>query len=163
MAKVKGLKRINKIINKFTEQFGIKAVLNDDFEAHCGEMIIGYTFAVNADDGYYFLSDVAMRYPDIEADIFLWSLMHEIGHCMTDSMWTEEELEYFWYQKERMTNEEKDYLRNDWYHATPDEFFATKWAGEYMLRHQKKICKFWNKLQPAIERMYRLNGVTDEA
>ena len=36
----------------------------------------------------------------VNADIFLWALMHEIGHCMTEDMWTDEEREYFNYQKD---------------------------------------------------------------
>lgn len=33
MAKIKGIKKVNKIINDFTKSFGVKAYLNVDFEA----------------------------------------------------------------------------------------------------------------------------------
>jgi hypothetical protein len=159
MAKIKGLKRINKIINEFTSQFGVRADLDSEFEAFCDEKRIGYVLFFNEDDKNFFIEDARKRYPGITADIFLWCLLHEIGHCMTEEMWTEEECLYFAEQKEAMTNIEDDQLRNDWYHACPDEFFATKWAGDYMMNHTEEIAELWTKLQAAIIRMYKKNGV----
>lgn len=77
-------------------------------------------------------------------------------------MWTEEELQYFEEQKESMAYEQDDQMRNDWYHALPDEFFATRWAGEYMRNHPKKVAKFWNKLQPALANVYIKNELLEE-
>ena len=159
MANIKGLKRVNRIINDFTRQFGVTAVLDTEFEAFCEDMRIGYTLYVDEDDQFFFLEDARCRYPEIKADTFLWLFMHELGHCITDGFWTPEEQEYFTNQKDSMMNVYDDQRRNDWYHACPDEFFATKWAGDYMMNHPKKIAKFWNELQAAILRMYRKNGV----
>lgn len=164
MAKIKGLNKIDRIINEFTLQFDIKADLDTEFQAFCDTMTIGYALFFNEEDRMYFINDAEKRYPEIKADIFLWALMHEIGHCMTDDMWTEEEKAYFEEQKETIAwmpadTEEDEQLRNDFYHNVPDEFFATKWAGDYMREHPKKIAKFWNELQAAIMRMYRKNGV----
>ena len=161
MAKLKGIKRIDRIINDFTAQFGITANLDTEFQAFCNDMTIGYTLVFDAVNKELFIEDVKARYPEVTADIFLWCLMHEIGHCMTEQMWSEEEREYFNYQKDRLAFQEEDQDRADWYHACPDEFFATKWAGDYMRKHPKKIAKFWNELQAATMRMYRKNGLID--
>ena len=160
MAKLKGIKKIDKIINNFTRQFGVIARFDTEFEAFCDDMTVGYTLLGSPTGTGDFIADATKRYPDVTADIFLWALMHEIGHCMTENMWTEEEREYFWDQKDVIMSAEIGIEEmNAWYHACPDEFFATKWAGDYMRNHPKKVGKFWKKLQPAILDMYKRNGL----
>ena len=100
----KELKPITKAINKWTKKnFGIKTILNVDFCAWCEEKKIGYSLMVCTQDAETFLEDVSTRFPELKADYFLWCLMHEIGHCMTDNEWTEEEQERFDIQLQRMT------------------------------------------------------------
>lgn len=160
MAKLKGIKNLTKEINKWTQKnFGIKTVLNEDFCAWCDEFKIGYTLVVCSQDAETFLEDVSMRYPDIKADYFLWCLLHEIGHCMTDEMWSEEEQERFDAELERMTEIENTKDKSYWYYSIPNEFFATRWAGDYMTAHPKKIAKFWNKIQPKILEIYEKNEI----
>ena len=163
MAKLKGIKRVNRIINEFTAQFGIVAKFDTEFEAFCDDMTVGYTLLHTGRDDNDFIEHAQERYPEIQADIFLWAFFHEIGHCMTENMWTEEERDYFWKQKDVMLEPalDRNYI-NTWYYACPDEFFATRWAGEYMMNHPKKVAKFWNELQPAIMRFYRKNGLIEE-
>ena len=158
---LKGLNKVDKIINNFTAQFNITARFDAEFQAFCDERVIGYSLIALSDGGGQFIEDAIKRYPQINADIFLWAIMHEIGHCMTEDMWTEEEKNYFWEQKEMMENAEDidwDNL-NAWYHVCPDEFFATRWAGEYMVAHQGQIRRFWRRLQKALLEMYRVNGL----
>lgn len=162
MAKLKGLKKVNKIINEFTvKNFGVTAEPGVEFQAFCGDNLINYAFVLADSSIGYFMDDVNMRYPEINADVFLWCLLHEIFHCVTDGQWTKEELEYFEYQKEKLVCIVDDQTRHDWYHAIPDEFFATKRAGEYMMQHPKKIAKFWNKLAPALANFYEKNGLME--
>ncbi len=159
MAKLKGIRRIDRIINNFTKNFNIKADLGNEFLAYCPDRLINYTLVIDEEDIRYFKEDAEKRYPDVHADIMLWCLLHEVGHIMTDDMWTEEELDYFEEQKEHMTSCADDDNRNDWYHACPDEFFATKWAGDYMRKYPKRIAKFWNELQIALIDFYRRNDL----
>ena len=82
MAKLKGLKKIDKIINDFTkENFGVRADLHKEFLAYCGAKRIGYTLAAETEDINFFLEDAQARFPEIHADPFLmvsyarsWSL-----------------------------------------------------------------------------------------
>ena len=90
MAKLKGIKKIDRIINNFTKNFNIKADLGEEFLAYCDDRLINYTLVIDEADINYFIEDAEKRFPDVQADIFLWSLMHEIAHIMTDDMWTEE-------------------------------------------------------------------------
>lgn len=161
MAKLKGAKRLEKVVNKFTmKNFGVTAKLGTEFLAYCGKQKIHFALVMSEDDVSYYLNDVADRYPNIQADIFLWCLLHEIGHCKTDYLWSEEENIYFTEQKEMLEYVENDEMRNAWYHAIPDEYFATKWAGEYMSHHPKKIKKFWDTLQKELFKFYKKNGLT---
>lgn len=160
---IKGIKKIDKIINNFTmKNFGVTARFDTEFEAFCdeGRKLIGYTLITTEGGEGQFIEDATKRYPEINADIFLWALMHEIGHCMTEDMWTPEEREYFYYQKDMIYEMEvEEEGMNAWYHACPDEFFATKWAGDYMRNHPKKMKKFWNELQVAMLQMYKKNNL----
>lgn len=160
---IKGIKKIDKIINNFTmKNFGVTARFDTEFEAFCdeGRKLIGYTLITTEGGEGQFIEDATRRYPEINADIFLWALMHEIGHCMTEDMWTPEEREYFYYQKDMIYEMEvEEEGMNAWYHACPDEFFATKWAGDYMRNHPKKMKKFWNELQVAMLQMYKKNNL----
>ena len=163
MAKLKGAKRINKIINEFTEKnFGIHAEMGFEFQAFCGDRLINYTFVMTSKSINYFKADAETRFPEVQADIFLWCLMHEIGHCMTDNMWSFEEQAYFDAQKEMLAYIERDCDRYSWYHVLPDEYMATKFAGEYMKAHPKKMAKFWNKLVRDISNDCKKDNLMDD-
>ncbi len=162
MAKIKGLKKINKIINEFTiKNFGVTAEIGTDFQAYCNSKHITYALVMTSESINYFKADAETRFPQVKADIFLWCLMHEIGHCMTDETWTIEEQAYFDCQKETLTGVEDDFSRYSWYHAIPDEYFATKYAGNFMTKHPKKMAKFWAKLGPALMIFYEKNGLME--
>ena len=160
MIELKGIDRLNKVVNDFTAQFGVTAELGPEFQAFCDNNHINFAINYDEEDGQYFLADVEKRYPEIEADIFIWCLLHEIGHCRTEHLWSAEEAEYFEYQKEQLAcNIEDDQLRNDWYHAVPDEFFATKWAGDYMMEHIEEVAKFYYDFEEALNMFYAENCV----
>ncbi len=162
MAKLKGIEKVEKIVSGFAGQFGVTARFDTEFEAFCdnGRRIVGYTFLINEGGCGHFVEDAIKRYPDVEADLFLWALMHEIGHCMTESMWTPEEREYFYYQKDMIADSEVEVEHmNAWYHACPDEFMATKWAGDFMRNHPKQMKKFWKKFKKALMYFYKENGL----
>jgi hypothetical protein len=159
MAKLKGLKKIDKIINEFTKQFSVTANLGSEFQAFCEKRVINYSLITTEEEQNFFINDAIKKYPNINADIFIWCLLHEIFHVVTDYMWTEEELEYFKEQKEKLAYLEDDQQRNDWYHCIPNEFIATRSAANYMMSHPKKIAKFWGKLQKALMNLYTKNGL----
>ena len=154
------MENILKVVNKFLKKnFNITAYWNVDFEALTAVRKVGFTIAPLAEDTQFFVNDAIARYPYINADPFLWLLFHEVGHVMTENVWTAEELEYFDAQKESLAYTEDDQMRNDWYHAVPDEFMATRWAANYMAKNQKKVAKFWNELKSAIIKFYEDNQI----
>lgn len=47
------------------------------------------------------------------------------------------------------------------YFNLPDEKAATEWGIRYITTHEKEIKKLWDKLQPAIFKFYKINGIVD--
>lgn len=159
-ATVIGFEELDRAFNEFTQLFGVKAILADEFQAfvHSGE--VGYSVFFSTIGEEFFLANAEARYPDIQADIGLWALMHEIGHIKTWGLWTEEEQDYFeHYTEEEIPEIEDDETRYIAYFNTPIEFMATRWAGETMRREPAMIGAAWAKLQNAMMEFYRINGL----
>ena len=164
MAKLKGLKRVNRIINEFLNQFGLTAQLESDFSYWRDDFHIGYALVVvNAADEYFlpFCNHVDNR---VKADAFLISLMHEVAHHFTRFNFSDEEWERTDEIKEHIStqltkNPNKAAKWNNIYFNLSVEKEATAWALNYMATHSDEIEEFWAELQPAIMRFYRKNGL----
>ena len=164
MAKLKGLKRVNSIINEFLNQFGLTAQLEPEFSYWRDDFHIGYSLAVvNAADKYFlpFCEHIDNR---VKADIFLVSLMHEVGHHFTQFSFSDETWE--------QNNEVKEHISvvlgkcpnkaakwNNVYFNLETEKAATAWGLNYLATHSEEVAEFWAELQPAIMRFYRKNGL----
>jgi hypothetical protein len=157
---VKGINEINNTINEFLKPFDLTAELGTDFDYCFFENKIHYALVVGDLASRLFLKNAESRFPDVHADVFLWSLLHEIGHSETIDDLEDE--------TENLCREIKVHLYDnnlpienihEIYFNCPDEVAATDWAGEYLMSHSKEITVFWNKLQPLIERFYKINGV----
>lgn len=166
--KLKGKKALTKIVNDFTKkEFGVTAVFGNEFQALPTDKIIEFSLVVDKDIQECTINDMEERYPDIKTSMFIWLLMHEIGHCMTDKLWDMDDENYFLKAKERLndywtTDEHADVVaRNEWYHLIGDEYFATRWAGRWMRENPKKMKKFCKKLNNAVEEFFRKNGLTE--
>lgn len=159
--KLKYAKELQKVINNFTKTFGVKAKWGNEFEASPTQKVVYFTVVVDADMDEVFLEDAENRYPYVHANLFLWLLMHEIGHCMTDYLWTSEDEDYF----EEAKNNLDEFFgydvvsKNEWYHKIGDEYMATKWAGEYMMAHPKKMQNFCKEMNKAMKIFCKKNAI----
>ena len=164
MAKLKGLKRVNRIINEFLDQFGLTAQLESEFSYWRDDFHIGYALAVvDAADKYFlpFCEHIDNR---VKADAFLISLMHEVAHHFTQFNFSDEEWERTDEIKEHISiqltkNPDKAAKWNNIYFNLSVEKAATEWALNYMATHSEEVAEFWAELQPAIMRFYRKNGL----
>lgn len=158
---LKGIDEINKVINEFLEPFELTAELGTDFDYCFLEDKVHYALIVGDASSKLFMENAEARFPDIHADVFLWSLLHEIGHSETlDDL--DDGVEELCIEIKRGLNGHTDWSiehRHMIYFNCPDEMAATDWAGEYMMDHKDEIATFWNKLQPVIKRFYELNEV----
>ena len=139
--------KVNTIINNFVSQFDCYAEAGYDFAYHSDKNLITYSFVVLDDFAESFPRFAESIHP-VKADIFLWSLLHEIGHHETEDDFTEEEEEE--YREIASSN-----ISAEEYYNLPIEYAATDWAGEYMETHSAEVAQFWNELAPAIQEVYK--------
>ena len=154
---LKGEERINKILNKYLEKFDLTANLDTDFAYYYYKNMVTYSFVVSEKYDIMFkkvCNRIAKR--NIEADIFLLSLFHEIGHAETIEDLSDEEIYSSTAVKEKVSEgavDEKEYF------YAPDEYVATQWGIKYIQEHDKEISELWTELQPAILQFYADNDI----
>jgi hypothetical protein len=131
--------------------------------------MIRYALFVEDVQDEAFLTFAKSLAPDIECDIFLLSLLHELGHHETEDDY---DLDYQLDEYDRLCAtmslvRELDADNVDAiakialeYFQLPWEQAATEWALNYMRDNKAEVAAFWKKLSKAIKRVYRLNKVS---
>lgn len=125
---------LHKIINEFVSQFGeYTAEMGEMFEVDLSTNTIYYSLYGNVEFEDSFADFILSLDKDVPPlDIFLWSLLHEVGHLET------EELDFPFYGKDELEEKYKD--RNSFedkvayaheYYRLPIEVAATWWAIEW--------------------------------
>jgi hypothetical protein len=150
--------KIEKIINEFLKQFECYCELSNRFAYDDGLNLINYTlFEVQDGTAEEFLDAInKYHHPKVQADIFLWCLLHEIGHHETLCLFNEKEFDEY---LEFVTDAEQGKHTNAEYCICPIEWSATDWAVEYANNHFEELSIFWDKLRGAILEFYRDNGL----
>lgn len=144
---------ITKILNDFLAPFDCEARLGTDFAYYTDDNSITYSLVVSDENGKAFQKYVEKLFPDIHADLFLWSTLHELGHHETEDDFEDDEWEDY------MTLTLLD-ISNEVYFELDIERAATVWAGEYIQSHAEEVAELWNKLQPAIKNFYTSINIT---
>ena len=143
---------INKYLQEFLDrnEFDCEVALGRDF-AYCYEKsLITYTLAIADKQGDSFLEFVKNLFPDIKADIFLWSFLHELGHHETLDDF--EDIIHLVYHK--IINSDIA-MSDEYYYNLPIERAATEWAGNYMKENFSEVARLWQKVQPVINAIYK--------
>ena len=171
---LKGVEEVTAIINEFLEPYELTCELGADFAYYPGEDRITYAFTYVDIDASGFMASVERLNPEVNADIFLWSLLHEIGHHETIDMMTNRENRYCDRFKKKLNKRTEKINKRlakgkkvklsamaelEAYYDVLDERLATEWAVEYANTHQEELAEFWEKLAPAIKNFYELNEV----
>ena len=139
--------KIDNILNGFLEPFECTARLSTDFAYFNAENLITYSVAVASRCEDSFMTFVKDLFPEIDADIFLWSILHELGHHETEDDFDEDEWEDYMIKSTTVKTDME-------YYNLPIERAATEWAGEFMLEHTDEITALWKELQAAIVEIY---------
>lgn len=164
---LKYIEELNSLINDFIRPCGCKAEVDTDFAYYPNEKVVTWSPFMMDKADKYFSEFVTTKYAHITADIFLWSLLHEVGHHVTYNKWQKNELENFTHTKELLENyinkfdiseeEEKDLYIG--YFKLGDELCATEWAAQYMENYAGKIKKFWKKFIKVFNKFLVLNNI----
>lgn len=133
-----------------------------DFEFFYLSNTIVYCFVVpTVGDKIFsnYFKELGLKY---DADIFLLSFFHELGHGETINDIPDEEYYYSLRVKEYISTIESQPILYEIYQHLPDERAATRWAVEYINNHFKEVNDLWKKLQPAIIEFYKKNNIEIE-
>lgn len=141
-------------ITTYVEKFDLSAIPALDFAYYPSSNEISFSLVVTDDSSKYFSTFVKKEFPNIHADIFLWSLFHEIGHHETIDEWDDDEYDFFQQEKEKITKIKDAKARNMTYFYIEDEYAATAWAAQYLEEHQCEVATLWSNIQKMILNIY---------
>ena len=167
---LKHIYELSEVIDDFIDFFGCTEEIGTDFAYYPNDEVITWSIFMTDKSDKYFNEYVSKEFPEITADIFLWSLLHEVGHHMTYWNWSDEQRNFNDEIKETaekiLSSEEganPSIERYSYflYFSAPDERRATEWAAHYMETHSEKVEKFWLKFTDEFNKFVYLNKVKD--
>ncbi len=151
--------KIKDIINDFTEKFGCRALpayalgLNEFYYCISIETVVYvYKFSPRFKQDRDFMNSVKMHNPKVKLNHFMWALLHEVGHHMTEDTFDEEE-------KDRINKKRFRVMKTQAihpYYRLPDEWAATEWAVTYANAHAEEVKNLWEKIY-ALTNEYKTN------
>lgn len=150
--------RITDLLNEFVKTIDDELVVEvgSDFAYYPARNVITYTLVVSEYGEESFLESVEFFQPKVKCDVFLWSILHEIGHHETIDELTESEQLDSDFIKLFVEN---GAVSKELYYTCPDERAATGWAVQYAESHITSLAKFWTQLQTAIMDFYKANEI----
>ena len=143
---------LTKYLNEFLIEFDCEATLGRDFGYLYPKSLITYTLLVSERQEDSFLKFCESLFPEIKADIFLWSFLHELGHHETLDDF--DDVTHMVYHHLINSNVP---MSDDYYYHLPIEQAATEWAGNFILTHAREVFDLWKKIQPVIKAIYTEN------
>ena len=170
MNKLKGKKKLNKIISAQLAPFGIsKARLSDTFAYHFDNQKVDFKIALGLEDTIFseFIKE-RFNYDDTGNE-FVISLLHEVGHHLANEEIEGLLLDFCESEKNRIetkmqyTTIEEEVIKLEWeYFNLPDEIMATAWAVKYAKEHPLEIQVLTKIIEEALANFYKANGVTED-
>lgn len=166
MAELKGVKKLDRVITKFTEKFGCTAEMGAEFCYWKGEDLINYSLLIGLSSDKLWSEYVLKNFNYKIENIFMFSLLHEIGHHLTMDNFTKKQrnLENKSVEKiEKKLEEEVSEISyrnlNMEYFDLPMERVATKWAVQFSKKHRKYLKKVYKTFQKSFRAFYTENGL----
>lgn len=147
-------KEVKDIINDFTKKFGCRALpayalgLSEFYYCVPIETVVYvYKFSPRFKPDRDFMNSVKMHNPKVKLNHFMWALLHEVGHHMTEDDFDEEE-------KDRINKKRWRVMKTQAihpYYKLPDEWAATEWAVTYANTHAEEVKNLWKKINALTE------------
>ena len=144
------LNAIHFFMAEFLLNFGLTPKLDDYFYYNSDTGEVGYELdfagysARTQKENHNLIKSIQRQSPKIKLNLFVWQILHEIGHHFTLRNFTQEELIAVTKKVRRL---EHNHASNPYY-KLPHEVAATAWAVEYANTHQEEIKDFWKKIEP---------------
>ena len=163
---LKGIEKINKILENAFKDFEIDFDLGSDFEYDTVNAVVYYTLIVEDTGGTIFLNNFNEMLNGKTTNIFMASLLHEIGHHMTYIYLTDKEVNACIKAKNQIIkdldkeNANIEELMQRYFNLV-DEYEATAWAVEYYTENEAKMCYLWEIINKALQEFYELNNIVE--
>lgn len=165
MAKIKGLRALNRAVTKELSVFGIhKAICSVDYEYEFNTHDVYFQINEGVEDTW-FSEFIEQEFSFHVEHYFIAAILHEVGHHMTYFDLPDEDIDFCIDEKKRISNamktaNAKQSKRLDFeYFNLIDEYVATEWAVEYMRNHPDHIEKMRKNLEKAFNIFYKKNKV----
>lgn len=141
---------LDKKVFKYVKRFGVKKVhYGLNFECALPSKIVYYTFKkYNTDKMIEDFIKNTYGY-DISEYSFIFSLLHEVGHCVTYNQLSKKDIDFENIMRESLVALTGDFTKaNLVYFTLPSERLATEWALKYIDEHTQEC---WNAQQEFFE------------
>ncbi len=164
--KLKGIPKLDKMLTEFLEKFGCTAEMGKEFCYWHDDELINYTLVVSTFSDKIWKEYVYKTFNYKIENIFIFSLLHEVGHHFTMDNFPE----FCKNKEEKMVekiekalsesnSEILDKKLNLEYFNLPMERTATKWAVRYAKKHKFELRRFWKKFRKELHKFYKINNV----
>lgn len=148
------LKRLERVANKLTKQTGITAKVGNDFEALPNKNTIFFALLESELDANLFYSDILQNFPgiaDYDIEPFVFSFLHEMGHCVTNTEETIDVLALRYILKDMKDRT----TANKLYFQLPAEKSATTWGVAYAMIYYDDILKWQKQMLNAYKKFFK--------
>lgn len=147
-------KKLSRFIAKWCEENGFYVSIRygADFAYYYRNDIVRYSFVTCKLQDELMKEFWALNGLEYNCDIFLMSLLHEIGHYMTEDEWSAEESNNFTEMKKDLDGNTRE--GNFAYWNVPDEYRATEWAIDFINNNPEKCKVFWTECRKRIMDIY---------
>lgn len=156
--------KINALLNKGLHT-DIEYLMANDFcylsttdTVHCS------FFAIKSDEYWQKFIGRKFGLKLYDYDMWIFSVLHEIGHYNTLDEVTDRDYNYSrfvkWIIERPFVSGTK--LANDIYFGLPDEIIATAWAVRFFRKHKKLCRRLSEQAFDYIKEFYTLNNITED-
>lgn len=151
---------LNRKLENFFKEYDIELAfrVGEDFAYFYETDVVNYSLTtLGKQDVYFqkFFHKLDSRIKNV--DVFMLSILHEVGHSQTladiDDDLYEQEL------RVKATLDGGKKADNYIYFGLPSEIAATLWAVDFILDNREELAVLWESLQAHIMQFYKDNGV----
>lgn len=168
MSKLKGRKKLNKVVSAQIANFGVKAKLSDTYTYIFSKNLVTYRLQENTIEDKLFNQFIFDRFGYEVKNTFMISLLHEVGHHLANDEIEGMIFNFCMDEKDRIEKAMKNATTENeikeleyQYFALPDEIMATQWAVNFARNNKLECDVMWENIKTALFKFYKKNGLTD--
>lgn len=168
MSKLKGRKKLNKVVSAQLKCFGVKAELSTEYAYYFNKALITFKLTENTIEDELFNQFIYDRFDYKVENTFMISILHEVGHHLANDEIDNTIFDFCMDEKDRIieaiknttTYEEVQKLEYQYFNL-PDEIMATQWAVNFIRNHALECDIMWEHIKTALFKFYKKNGLTE--